>query len=204
MNYSLAMFYAQQNEMERMSEYLRRAIELRPDYAEARNNLGVLLVRQRDYAQAEEQFTTCIRLVPGFDQSYINLARLYVVENNKQEAGKDSAAVATKAAPKRGSETSAEDAGGRCLMGIVRLIAQLAYEGCCRAVIDVVRGCLLLPFSIIGIVYELSSSALPRLIPLFAERQSYRGPCYSAVEMERPCALAGRREHADDLCGAVC
>ncbi len=50
------------------------------------NNLGVLFVREQDYAKAEEQFKNCIRINPGFDQSYLNLARLYVMQNDKARA----------------------------------------------------------------------------------------------------------------------
>jgi tetratricopeptide (TPR) repeat protein len=32
------------------------------------------------------QFKTCIRLNPGFDQSYLNLARLYAIRNEKEQA----------------------------------------------------------------------------------------------------------------------
>jgi Flp pilus assembly protein TadD len=65
---------------------LRKAIELRPDYPEALNNLGILMVRSQDYSRAEEQFKTCIRLVPTFDQSYLNLARLYAMRSDKPRA----------------------------------------------------------------------------------------------------------------------
>jgi Flp pilus assembly protein TadD len=65
---------------------LQRAIELRTDYPEALNNLGVLFVREQDYVKAEEQFRTCIRLAPSFDQSYLNLARLYALRNDKGKA----------------------------------------------------------------------------------------------------------------------
>ena len=65
---------------------MQKAIELRPDYPEALNNLGVLFVRDQDYAKAEEQFKSCIRLSPSFDQSYLNLARLYVMQNDKEKA----------------------------------------------------------------------------------------------------------------------
>jgi Flp pilus assembly protein TadD len=65
---------------------LQRAIELRADYPEALNNLGVLFVHEQDYVKAEEQFKTCIRVVPGFDQSYLNLARLYALRNDKEKA----------------------------------------------------------------------------------------------------------------------
>jgi FimV-like protein len=50
------------------------------------NNLGVLYVHEQDYPKAEEQFTTCIRLAPNFDQSYINLARLYMMRGDKEKA----------------------------------------------------------------------------------------------------------------------
>ena len=35
---------------------------------------------------AEAQFKTCIRVAPNFDQSYLNLARLYVMQNDKEKA----------------------------------------------------------------------------------------------------------------------
>jgi Flp pilus assembly protein TadD len=50
------------------------------------NNLGVLFGREQDYAKAEEQFRTCIRVAPNFDQPYMNLARLYASSNDKQHA----------------------------------------------------------------------------------------------------------------------
>jgi tetratricopeptide (TPR) repeat protein len=43
-------------------------------------------VREQDYAKAKEQFETCIRLVPTFDQSYLNLARLYALQDDKGKA----------------------------------------------------------------------------------------------------------------------
>jgi Flp pilus assembly protein TadD len=59
---------------------------LRPDYPEALNNLGVLFVRGQDYEKAEEQFKSGIRVAPNFDQSYLNLARLYAMRNDKEKA----------------------------------------------------------------------------------------------------------------------
>jgi Flp pilus assembly protein TadD len=71
--------------MQPASDYLQRAIELRPDYAEALNNLGIVFVRQQDFAKAEEQFRAGIRVAPNFDQSYLNLARLYVMRSDKEK-----------------------------------------------------------------------------------------------------------------------
>jgi Flp pilus assembly protein TadD len=61
-------------------------VSLRPDYPDALNNLGVLFVRERRNADAEERFKACIRIAPNFDQAYLNLARLYVVLEEKQKA----------------------------------------------------------------------------------------------------------------------
>jgi len=33
--------------------------------------------------KAAEQFNSCIRVHPGFDQSYLNLRRLYAMQNDK-------------------------------------------------------------------------------------------------------------------------
>ena len=65
---------------------LERATSLRPDYPDALNNLGVLFVRDKNYSAAEEKFKTCIRVAPNFDQAYLNLARLYVILNDKEKA----------------------------------------------------------------------------------------------------------------------
>jgi Flp pilus assembly protein TadD len=72
--------------MQRASDYLQKAVALRPDYPEALNNLGILFVRGQEYSKAEEQFKTCILVAPNFDQSYLNLARLYAMQNDKEKA----------------------------------------------------------------------------------------------------------------------
>jgi Flp pilus assembly protein TadD len=72
--------------MGRAADYLQRALALRPIYPEALNNLGVLYVRGQQYAQAEDQFKTGIRIAPSFDQSYLNLARLYAMQNERERA----------------------------------------------------------------------------------------------------------------------
>ena len=40
----------------------------------------------QDYAKAEDAFKKCIRVAPSFDQSYLNLARLYALRNDKPQA----------------------------------------------------------------------------------------------------------------------
>jgi Flp pilus assembly protein TadD len=50
------------------------------------NNLGIIFVRLQNYEKAEEQFKTGIKLAPNNDQSYLNLARLYAIEAEKEKA----------------------------------------------------------------------------------------------------------------------
>jgi tetratricopeptide (TPR) repeat protein len=59
---------------------------LRPGYPDALNNFGVLLVREQRYSDAEEKFQQCIRSNPDFDQAYMNLARLYLLLDDKAKA----------------------------------------------------------------------------------------------------------------------
>jgi Flp pilus assembly protein TadD len=82
------MLYAQQDRPQLASDYLNKAIALKPDYPEALNNLGILLVRGHDYSKAEETFRTGIRVAPNYDQSYLNLARLFAMRGEMEDARK--------------------------------------------------------------------------------------------------------------------
>jgi tetratricopeptide (TPR) repeat protein len=50
------------------------------------NNLGILFLRTRRPAEAIESFQNCIRLAPDFDQAYLNLAKVYEVEDHIDQA----------------------------------------------------------------------------------------------------------------------
>jgi Flp pilus assembly protein TadD len=65
---------------------LQKAIAARPDYPEALNNLGILYLRTDRKDEAEKSFRESIRVAPEFDQSYLNLARLYAIEGDTQKA----------------------------------------------------------------------------------------------------------------------
>ncbi len=41
---------------------------------------------RKHYPEAEQKFKTCIQVAPNFDQAYLNLARLYVILNDKEKA----------------------------------------------------------------------------------------------------------------------
>jgi tetratricopeptide (TPR) repeat protein len=61
-------------------------LKSRPAYPEALNNLGILYLRTERRDQAVGNFEECIRIVPQFDQCYLNLARVYAVEGAPDKA----------------------------------------------------------------------------------------------------------------------
>jgi Flp pilus assembly protein TadD len=80
------MVFAQMDDNDHAYDYLQRALKLRPVYPEALNNLGVLYLRTRRRDEAVASFEECIRLAPQFDQSYLNLARVYALEGAPEKA----------------------------------------------------------------------------------------------------------------------
>ena len=55
-------------------------------YPEALNNLGILYLRTQRRDEAVASFEECIRVAPAFDQAYLNLARVYALEDAPQKA----------------------------------------------------------------------------------------------------------------------
>jgi Flp pilus assembly protein TadD len=80
------MVFAQLDDSDRAYEYLQKALTLRPAYPEALNNLGILYLRTRRRDEAVASFEECIRVAPAFDQSYLNLARVYAIEATPDKA----------------------------------------------------------------------------------------------------------------------
>ncbi len=65
---------------------LAEGVELRPAYPEALNNLGILYLRTERRDEAVASFEQSIRVAPAFEQSYLNLARVYAVEGTPEKA----------------------------------------------------------------------------------------------------------------------
>jgi Flp pilus assembly protein TadD len=53
---------------------LEEAVRLKPDYAEAHNNLGIALAQKAQIDEAISQFQEAIRLKPGYADAQNNLA----------------------------------------------------------------------------------------------------------------------------------
>ena len=63
----------------------RRAIEINPNYADAHNNLGILLAESGRYAEAEKEFRRSIEIKPAPD-AYYNLGLLLAKLGRYDEA----------------------------------------------------------------------------------------------------------------------
>ncbi|HEV2913504.1 MAG TPA: tetratricopeptide repeat protein [Pyrinomonadaceae bacterium] len=75
--FSRAYKAGQAGDPSKAEELYRKTIELNPDYTDAYNNLGVLLLRDRAlYAEAEALFRKAIELKPDYASAYNNLGVL--------------------------------------------------------------------------------------------------------------------------------
>src|SRR5207244_13082936 len=67
-------------------EYIGRALRLKPDYAEAHNNLGNALRGQRRLAEAEACFREAVRLRPDFGDAHHSLGAVLKEQGRLEEA----------------------------------------------------------------------------------------------------------------------
>ena len=82
----MGMVFARLDDAQGAYEYLRRALVIRPDYPEALNNLGILYLRTGRLNEGIASFKECIRVAPSFDESYLNLAKVYTVQSEPAKA----------------------------------------------------------------------------------------------------------------------
>jgi Flp pilus assembly protein TadD len=64
----------------------KRAIKVKPDYAEAYNNLGVAYGGLGFYTDAIEAYRQAIKIKPENSSAYLNLGIMYLVVENKEDA----------------------------------------------------------------------------------------------------------------------
>ena len=58
------------------------AIKLKPDYADAHNNLGIALLSIKKNEEAIPHFKMAIKIKPDFAEAYINLSSAYLNKTN--------------------------------------------------------------------------------------------------------------------------
>jgi len=71
----MASTLARQGKNEQAAKHYQTAIQIRPNYATAYNNLGLLLERQAKYAEAMSQFKKALEITPDYGDARKNLQR---------------------------------------------------------------------------------------------------------------------------------
>ena len=119
LNVLLGQAHAQQNDFDEAIRYLRRALELRPDVADAHRTLGDIYLRQGKLAEAEEALRAELRSYPGDVRAGYTLA--VVLDLNRQPE-------AALELLRPLLETTPDLADGRYLLGKILLAEGAAEE----------------------------------------------------------------------------
>lgn len=118
LNVLLGQAHAQQDDYDAATRYLQRALELKPDVAEAQGTLGDIYLRQGKLTAAEEALRAELRSHPGDARAMVTLAVVLDL-NRKPEAALEVLGPLLEAKP--------DLADGRYLFGKI-LLAQGAAE----------------------------------------------------------------------------
>ena len=81
--------YAFKKDYNEAIKYLKRAIRINPDFAEAHNNLGVLFIDLKRFDEAEKEYREAIRIDPDFAEAHNNLGILLLKTERPGEARKE-------------------------------------------------------------------------------------------------------------------
>lgn len=84
--FGLATCLAKQNQFGEARELLKKSIELRPDYADAINDLGALYMHEGQINDAVAAFRYGVQVAPDKDILYLNLGRTLIVLRQYDEA----------------------------------------------------------------------------------------------------------------------
>ncbi|CEG11502.1 hypothetical protein MSIBF_A1490001 [groundwater metagenome] len=87
--YKLGRIYYYTKRFEEAEKEFREAIRLNPNYADAHNNLGNLLIILNRYEEAEKEFREAIRLNPNYADAHNNLGNLLKNLKRFEEAEKE-------------------------------------------------------------------------------------------------------------------
>ena len=75
--------------MEAEMEMIKVALQVKPSFGRARNNLGVALRRRGSVQEAIEQYEKAIEVDPGFAEPHANLAAAYFADHRPDDALKE-------------------------------------------------------------------------------------------------------------------
>jgi len=85
-HYSLGMAFLDKGEKEEAIQQFRNALEIKPDYAEVRNNLGHALFDQGEKEEAIAQYRKAIEIKPDYVKARYNLGYALAKEGLTEEA----------------------------------------------------------------------------------------------------------------------
>lgn len=85
---ALALLYRYEVDDEREEHHYRKALRANPDFAPARNNYGIFLVRQKRYDDALKQFSRAAENVTYENRAiaYENMGRIYMLRDETELA----------------------------------------------------------------------------------------------------------------------
>jgi spermidine synthase len=67
-------------------EYYQKALEIKPNFKDSLHNLGLVYLKQREYAKAEEYFRKLVKATPKFAEGHYQLGNVLSVQNKGEEA----------------------------------------------------------------------------------------------------------------------
>lgn len=82
----LARSQSRQGKFKEAEKHWHRALELKPDYVEAKIGLSLIAMNNRDYDSARRLLQSALRLSPSNVVAYLNLARLQTLTNHPEDA----------------------------------------------------------------------------------------------------------------------
>ncbi|MDT7542338.1 MAG: hypothetical protein QOE33_2242 [Acidobacteriota bacterium] len=82
-HYNLGLSYVALGKQQAAADAFKKAIEIKPDYAEAHYNLGLLDSRAEQYAQAIDEFKQSLKAKPDYAEARYSLGLAYYLTDNR-------------------------------------------------------------------------------------------------------------------------
>ncbi len=82
----MGIAYHQLGQLDKAKKNYERALKLRPQYAEAQNNIGTVYYATRSYRRAISAYRKAIRMLPGSASFHMNLGAAYMARKNEKDA----------------------------------------------------------------------------------------------------------------------
>ena len=77
---------SQKGEQEDAIKHYGKAVNVAPDFYEARNGLGLAYLSKLNFVEAQKQFEEAIRVNQGDSQAYFNLGNLFLLQKRYEDA----------------------------------------------------------------------------------------------------------------------